>query len=432
MLRRIRPRELTVPALGRFKAHKRCYKVLSIETSCDDTCVALIDRPQDTNEPSCPPSRPVVIDHLKKTLNSTTDGGVIPIKAHLHHQRSLAPLVREICKKHGIGPQNPPDLVCVTRGPGMPGCLTVGLEVAKGLAAAWSRPLVGVHHMLGHLLISRLQCKGQSGSPPQFPFLSLLVSGGHTILVYSKSVLEHEILAETIDIAAGDSLDKCARVIGMQGVMLGKELEQFVFSNVSGSEALSKSVNEYEAQLKKNPDFALMDLPNPLRNKTGRVNLLAFSFAPFITAVKTSLEKYHCNDINNMTLSKRKLIGYQIQTAIFQHITDKIKTALEVHKGKLEGVKDFVCSGGVGSSKLLKKMLQDQLGSNPNSAGKVSIEKFHFPEPALCTDNAIMIGWAGIELWESAKLYTDLNEGLPVRKWPLNHILGVDGWVNRS
>lgn len=365
----------------------RLYKVLAIESSCDDTCVSLIDR-FSPNQP------PLVIDQLKSTLDSVADGGVIPIKAHLHHQKSLAHLVQEISRKNGVTSQAPPDLVCVARGPGMAGSLTVGLELAKGLSIAYDKPLVGVHHMLGHLLVSRMASNGRL---PQFPFISLLVSGGHTILVHSKSVLEHEILAETIDIAAGDSLDKCAREIGMKGVMLGKELEKFVS----------------EEPLDPEFDRSTMEIPSPLANKAGRVNMTAFAFSSFITAVKKNIQ-VHYGEISNVLSSQLRGIGYQIQQAIFGHIADKI--ALTLREKNIKGVKDFVCSGGVGANLYLRDMLQTRLAQD--------FERFHFPPPQLCTDNAVMIGWAGIELWEAQKFQTDLS-ALPLRKWSLEELSKV-------
>lgn len=104
----------------------------------------------------------------------------------------------------------------------MPGSLSGGLDFAKGLAVAWNKPFIGVHHMLGHLLIPRM---ANNGTAPQFPFISLLASGGHTILILSQSVDNHEIICDTIDVAIGDSLDKCAREIGMKGTMIAREME---------------------------------------------------------------------------------------------------------------------------------------------------------------------------------------------------------------
>jgi len=370
---------------------KRGYKVLSIESSCDDTCVALLERDEQNNKVE-------LIQHIKSTLSSAKDGGIIPTKAFRHHQLKLATTTRQLFKESGISASNPPDVICVTRGPGMAGSLAVGVEFAKGLAVAFDKPFVGVHHMLGHLLVPRFET---SGSMPQFPFLNLLVSGGHTMLVLSKSLLEHEILCETVDIAAGDSLDKCAREIGISGDNMGKELEKFINENP------------------KHWNHAKYQMPKPLYNKSGRTNQIGFSFAPFQGAVQRIIEK------ENLDLSDdvvKRCLGYHIQQSLFGHMVDKLKLVLEYNKDKLIDVKDFVASGGVASNLTLRNLLDEALK-------ETNIERTSYPNPALCTDNAVMIGWAGIELYDHG-LTTDLSI-LPVSKWPISEILKVDGWIRK-
>lgn len=368
---------------------RRGYKVLAIESSCDDTCVALIDRDHDTVK---------LIQHIKATLDSVNEGGIIPTKAFQHHQRTLASSTKELFKENGLSASNPPDVICVTRGPGMGGALAVGLDFAKGLATALDKPLVGVHHMLGHLLVPRFESSGQI---PQFPFLNLLVSGGHTMLVLSKSLLDHEILCNTIDIAAGDALDKCAREIGMKGNNLGKELEIFVNANPE------------------HWTHAKYIMPKPLHNKNGRVNTVGYSFAPFITWLKRLIAEQNL-DLTDEAI--HRCVGYHIQQAIFGHTVDKLKLALELNKDKLENVKDFVASGGVVSNIRFRKLMDEALK-------ETYIERTNYPNPALCTDNAVMIGWAGIELYEHG-LTTDLS-ALPINKWPLSEITKVDGWIQK-
>ncbi|AOA62453.1 Mitochondrial tRNAs modification protein [Komagataella phaffii CBS 7435] len=362
--------------LRRLRCGIRTYKVLAIESSCDDSCVSLIDRSAG--------AKPIVLDHVKSTLNSVKAGGVIPTSAHLHHQKSIAGLVKQVLQKHNISGVNCPELVCVTRGPGMPGSLSIGVDTAKGLSVAWGSQFLGVHHMLGHLLIPRLESNGEE---PQFPFLSLLASGGHTMLVLSRSLLDHEILVNTIDIAAGDALDKCAREIGIRGNMIGKELELF---------------------LNKNPQLSLKDIPwempQPLKNKPKRVDTLGFSFTPFISGVKLSLERYHNNEVKDELMPA---MGFRIQEAIFDHIIDRVLVAYKV-RPELNQIKTFVGSGGVVANQRLRVKLQAALKSH-------GVENFHFPPPALCTDNAIMIGWAGIELYENG--VTSELDVTPLRKW---------------
>ncbi|SCU90531.1 LAMI_0E02498g1_1 [Lachancea mirantina] len=365
----------------------RFYRVLAIETSCDDTCVAVIDRL------SCD-SAPEVLVHLKETLESHDQGGIIPTKAHLHHQIKIAPLVDLALAK--TESRNAVDLVCATRGPGMPGSLSGGLDFAKGLAVAWNKPFLGVHHMLGHLLMPRFS---SNGSAPNFPFLSLLVSGGHTMLVLSTAIDKHEILCDTIDIAIGDSLDKCAREIGIRGNMIAKNMEAFIKEN--SLEARSQTVN--------------LRLPNPLRNQNKRMNIQAFSFAPFLTAVRQSITK----DILNYSQAEIRSMAHQIQEAIFRHLLTQIKLVVRLNRDKLSSVRNFVCSGGVGANTRLRELLQEELATD--------FDNFYFPPLGWCTDNAVMIGWAGIELHESLNLHTSLD-ATPIRKWPLAELLNVDGW----
>ncbi len=377
-----------------FKGYSgvRKYIVLAIESSCDDSCATLLDRP-----PSGPPK---IIKNIKKTLDSTAAGGIVPSDAWTHHHRSMADAVSEV-----LGPKEnriTPDIVCATRGPGMTGSLATGLHIAKGLAVAWNKPFIGVHHMLGHLLVPRFESNGEL---PQFPFLSLLISGGHTMLILSKSLLEHEILLNTIDIAAGNAIDCCARAMGFHGIMLGKEMEKLIMDpNIIAA-------NEEEAPA---------TLPTPLLNnsrKPGKIQ--AFSFACFESAIEGTIEKYYGGSVEPYPDSIKKALAIKVQRNIFDHIIRKIRLSFKLNEDKLKNITDFVCSGGVASNSTLRKMLQDSLPQ---------IENFHFPSVELCTDNSVMIGWAGIELYESENLQTELSVE-PLRKWEISKIMEADGWI---
>lgn len=366
----------------------RGYKILAIETSCDDTCVAILNR-HTKNEP------PKVLAHLKDTLNSDSYGGIIPTEAHVHHQLKIGSLTLQALRETEASDI---DLICVTRGPGMPGSLSVGLDFAKGLSVAWKKPMIGMHHMLGHLLLPRMSTNGQA---PCFPFLSLLVSGGHTVLVLSKSVLEHEVLCDSMDIAVGDSLDKCGRELGIKGTMIAKEMEKFIDQDP----LCSKNVK------------IKMKLPNPLQNKPSRVDAMAFSFSPFISAVKNNLEK----PLQEYSEEEIRSMAFQVQEATFAHIITKLKKVIELNRESLGNVKHFVCSGGVGANKRLRVLLERSFAND--------FESFHYPPLDLCSDNAMMIGWAGIELSEFSGLRSSLDM-TPIRKWPLSDILNVSGWVH--
>lgn len=431
---------------------RRNYLVLAIESSCDDSTVCLIEKPKD-NRP------PVLIDHLKESLDNSKAGGIIPLDARNHHQKHIAPLVSQILEKNEMGIKHGkiPNLICATRGPGMLGSLASGYNVAKGLAAAWDVPLVGVHHMLGHLLTPRFfQDSSQVRNIPQYPFVSLLVSGGHTMLVLSESVTKHTILANTMDIAIGDMLDKCARELGMHGSMLAKDLEQFI---------LSASQTEIESDsLAVDPSF---QFPNPLTNKYGQSTLNAYSFAGFLTHLRISFEKYYPNikaPATELSVPVRRELARRLQKAMFNHVVTKSAKALQdaVDTGILKKLPtpqnplDFVCSGGVGSNMTLRSMLNEKLVKKLQDNQRKKIKKmekqgldqaaleayevgteataadaiqFHFPPPKWCTDNALMIGWAGIELYESCGMYTDLS-ALPTAKWPIEELVTFDGWIH--
>ncbi|ODQ67256.1 peptidase M22, glycoprotease [Nadsonia fulvescens var. elongata DSM 6958] len=429
------PKILPMP----FSYFSRKYRVVAIETSCDDTSVCIIDK----NDKYTPP---VLIGHIKHSLDTTHDGGIVPKKAHLLHQQMVGQTVHDLLKNHR---DQPVSLVCATRGPGMNASLASGYEVAKGLAVGWNVPLIGVHHMLGHLLTPRM-FNWQVGSVPidplqyspnpLFPFLSLLASGGHTILVLSSSLFDHKIIANTVDIAVGDAIDKCAREIGLKGIMLGSVLEKFVKQG--------QMFNSY-ASLTKYPS---LKFPDPLKDIKGRVNTAAFSFAPFTTSIKENIAKKYPNATRNnicevIPLEHRYQIAYEIQEAIFDHITKRMRSAInpgyisktmarkikdELRKGKnyertkapredLLHIKDLVLSGGVGSNLRFRDKIRE---SFPN------IENFHFPEPEWCSDNAVMIGWAGIELWENG-IETDLRS-YSQPKWSIEDLTKIEGWRNQK
>lgn len=397
-----------------YKALARHYRALAFESSCDDTCVALLERTS--------PNSPVrVIAELKRTLNSVKTGGVVPLDAVHFHQKNVAQMVTQLGVEHGFGPQNPPDLICVTRGPGMMGSLTASLQFAKGLAVAWDRPLVGAHHMLGHLLTPTLAQKdNELPKGPQYPYLSLLCSGGHTMLVLSSALDNHEILVDTIDIAAGDALDKAARELGMLGNMIGPVLENFVNDIDAGQRNFYSQIESNGKHL----DFPL-NMPRPLVSpKHSKIpEDIKFSFASFPSAIQHYCKKTH------MSPSQREFAAFKLQETLFDHIVDRINVAFLKSKlsnsescefPNLDNVKDFVCSGGVAANSVLREKLRQKL----NAPQQLN---FHFPDLSLCTDNAAMIGNVGMEIFENLRLKSSL-EILAIRKWPMGDLLTVDGW----
>lgn len=372
------------PRLARYPKLVRNYRVLAIESSCDDACVTLLDR-KSTQAP------PTIVFEGKKTLDSAQVGGIQPNQAATHNRKQMPGLVKDALKH---AEWDKPDVICATRGPGMIGSLGAGYQLAQGLCIAWNVPLVGVNHMLGHMLMCRLQ---YNGTKPQFPFLSVLVSGGHTMCVLSKSVTDHQVLVETSDIAAGDALDKCGRILGIRGNMIGKEMERFI--------------QEHNNQCGL-PD--LLHISEPLKNQAGRKDVMQYSFASFETQLGRKIQQLYGELPQDDDLIAR--LAYESQMAVFRHIITKVKLA--IRKYDLD-IKDFVCAGGVGSNLTLRKMLKDELGP-------VGIEEFYFVEPKYCTDNATMIGWAGIELFEQG--YTTELDTTVIRKWALPDLLKLYGW----
>lgn len=371
--------------LGRYRYLRRplcrSYKVLAIESSCDDSAVCLIDRL---------PSGPKLLDHRKSTLNSAKEGGIIPIDALAHHLQQLAPLVHDMLEENG---RPKIDLVCATQGPGMFSSLAAGLQVAKGLAVAYNVPLVPVHHMLGHLLTPRFFTNAQS---PSYPFLSLLVSGGHTMLVLSESVTSHRVLVDTIDIAVGNAVDKCARSLGLVGIMLGKELDEFCRTG---------PVAEIPADL---------NFPLPLE-KRNAASSLAFSFAHYASIMPRISKKFGLDPLEDQPEPVRRAIGQRLQADIFHHISRKTTKALNqlVEDGTLAKGQpiDLVCAGGVAANSVLRSALETLKSPVPLN--------LHFPHLQWCTDNALMIGWAGIEMYEAGIVNSGLA-AVPLAKWPLS------------
>lgn len=209
--------------LGVCAAHRRLLTTLAIETSCDDTSVAVLEQT---------PRALTVHFHEKITANNDAYNGIHPLVALHSHRTHLALLVQ---KALSAFPR--PDFIAATRGPGMRSNLAVGLDTAKGLALGLGVPFLGVHHMQAHTLTPRLVHAMDApliAPEPDFPFLTVLVSGGHTMLIDSRSLTEHSILAETGDIALGDCLDKAARAILPADLLqapYGRALEEFAFPN---------------------------------------------------------------------------------------------------------------------------------------------------------------------------------------------------------
>ena len=285
---------------------------------------------------------------LAQALHSQIDmhqayGGVVPELASRDHIRRVLPLSRQVMQDAGATLADV-DVVAYTRGPGLAGALLVGAGVACALAAALGRPVLGVHHLEGHLLSPFL-----SADPPEFPFVALLVSGGHTQLMHVRDVGEYELLGETIDDAAGEAFDKSAKLMGL---------------GYPGGPAL--------ARLAEFGDASTFALPRPLLHSGN----LDFSFAGLKTAVRTQLMK-----LGNVCEQDRAHLAASTQQAIVDVLVRKSVAALEA-----TGLARIVVAGGVGANTQLREQL--------NAACKRRGARVHYPELALCTDNGAMIALA--------------------------------------
>ena len=435
---------------------RRSLLTLAIETSCDDTSVAIFER-QLINQNAVA----LVHFHEKITSDNISFGGVHPIVAHESHQKNLATLVNRALQKlphnrltffvkkqsderhpkHGFylernnaGLNNgewgiqrkKPDFVTVTRGPGMRANLITGMDTAKGLAIAWQVPLLGVNHMQAHALTPRMANAIRRAQDPKiphlkFPFLTLLVSGGHTMLVHSKGLCDHEVVANAADIAVGDMIDKCARdivpkeVLQKAGnVMYGRTLEKFAFPDW-------KAEKDYHESDK--PTANGWSLTPPLKNHTpleAKKYAALFSFSGIGSAVKRYVEQNPMLD-----QAERQGLARDVMRVSFEHLASRVMLALATTE--LYNLKELVVSGGVASNKYLLRVLRTVLDANGHKKMKLL-----FPPTEYCTDNAAMIAWAGTEMYNAG--YRTSLEAMALKKWAIDPnaqdggILGVDGW----
>jgi N6-L-threonylcarbamoyladenine synthase len=308
-------------------------RVIGIESSCDETAVAVYDAGLG------------LLSHrlYSQVAMHRAYGGVVPELASRDHVRRLLPLVREALTQAGSGPASI-DGVAYTAGPGLIGALLVGAGFAQSLAFAWGKPALGIHHLEGHLLAPLLEPK-----PPTFPFLALLVSGGHTQLVDVAGLGEYRILGETLDDAAGEAFDKTAKLLGLP---------------YPGGAALAKL-----AEAGRSDRFVF---PRPMLDRPG----LDFSFSGLKTAALVALRGRVLDD------AIRADVARGFQEAVVDTLAEKCRRALE-----LTGHRRLVIAGGVGAN----IRLRERLAGVARDAGA----ELYFPRAEFCTDNGAMIALAG-------------------------------------
>jgi N6-L-threonylcarbamoyladenine synthase len=300
-------------------------------------------------------------------------GGVVPELASRDHVRRAIPLLEQVLSDSGESVSSI-DAIAYTQGPGLAGALLVGASVANGLALALNKPVIGVHHLEGHLLSPLLATQ-----PPAFPFVALLVSGGHTQLMRVDAVGQYTLLGETLDDAAGEAFDKSAKLLGL---------------GYPGGPAISR--------LAESGDPSLFELPRPMLHSKN----LDFSFSGLKTAVLTLVKKQE----GELTGAMRAAIARAFVDAIVDVLVAKCLAAI-----KHTGMKRLVIAGGVGANAQLRKALNE-------AAVKKRFELF-YPELALCTDNGAMIALAGALRIARYPKAARFDYGFNVKpRWPLDAI----------
>ena len=330
----------------------------------DDTSVAIL---QKLNGKSCN-----LLFHEKVTAKNSAHGGIHPIVSLESHQENLALLIDKALSYlpegfHGDGrtlylqqsqiARAKPDFISVTRGPGMRSSLTTGLDTAKGLSVAWRIPLIGVNHMQAHALtprlVSMLDDDPTQQATPDFPFLSLLVSGGHTLLVQSEDIIKHRILAKTSDIAVGDAIDKISRSVlppdilqSSDEIMYGRTLERFAFPRGAlDHDYTAPSSREAEiARRKTQWEWSLLP---PLAGS--KSTAMEFSYSGLDSQVRKV-----CESKPEMSVEERIELARESMRAAFEHLASRVGFALRGLRLQGRNVGTVVVSGGVASNEFLK------------------------------------------------------------------------------
>ncbi|KAL9114363.1 MAG: hypothetical protein Q9187_007491, partial [Circinaria calcarea] len=367
---------------------RRSLLTLAIETSCDDTSVAILEKYDSSPQSSVQPSfRPSACLHFneKVTADNSQFRGVHPLVSLDSHQTNLGELVNKalITLPAPSEPASPvitirlpghapilkrkPDFISVTRGPGMRSSLSTGIDTAKGLAVAWQIPLVGVNHMQAHALTPRLVSALEPTAPstpaqPSFPFLSLLVSGGHTLLVHSQSLTTHRILAKTSNIAIGDALDKIARsvlpsdILSTSGeIMYGRLLEDLVFPPEKDRQyAYSAPLRRADELERKMTRWGWgLGIPLAETRSGSKSKSMEFSF----TGLETSCRRIMSNKSGEIDVEERRELGKEAMRVAFEHLASRVVMALQTMKTNSTSKKEIdtlVISGGVASNGFLK------------------------------------------------------------------------------
>jgi N6-L-threonylcarbamoyladenine synthase len=363
--------------------------VLGIESSCDETGVALVQ--------SQGAAVPVLLSHA---LHSQIEmhqafGGVVPELASRDHIRRVVPLTEQVLAQ-SRRTLTEIDVVAYTRGPGLAGALLVGAGVACALGAALGKPVLGVHHLEGHLLSPFL-----SADPPQFPFVALLVSGGHTQLMQVDGVGRYLMLGESIDDAAGEAFDKSAKLMGL-GYPGGPVLAKMAESGNGAAYALPRPLL-HSGDL----DFSFAGLKTAVLVQAQKLVLAHGGDAPTVSAIASGTS----GAFAALPEQVRRDLAASTQAAIVDVLVKKSLMAL-----KQTGLRRLVVAGGVGANRALRTLLNAECGKRQ--------VRVHYPELHLCTDNGAMIAMAGAMRLQSGLQQATTDYAFDVKpRWPLVNIV---------
>ncbi|MBD9483768.1 tRNA (adenosine(37)-N6)-threonylcarbamoyltransferase complex transferase subunit TsaD [Pseudomonas sp. PDM14] len=339
--------------------------VLGLETSCDETGVALYDS-----------ERGLLADALFSQIEQhRVFGGVVPELASRDHVKRMLPLIREVLDQAQVAPAQI-EGIAYTAGPGLVGALLVGASCAQALAFAWGIPALGVHHMEGHLLAPMLE-----EQPPAFPFVALLVSGGHTQLVRVDGIGRYQLLGESLDDAAGEAFDKTAKLMGLP-YPGGPEIARLAELGTPGR----------------------FTFPRPMTDRPG----LDFSFSGLKTFTLNTWTQ--CRDAGDASEQTRADVALAFQQAVVETLTIKCRRAL-----KQTGLNSLVIAGGVSANQSLRQSLEKMLGE---FKGRV-----FYARPRFCTDNGAMIAYAGCQ-----RLLAGQHDGPSIgvqARWPMEQLPAV-------
>ena len=334
--------------------------VLGIETSCDETAVAIYHA-----------DKGLISHNLYSQVHTHNEyGGVVPELASRDHVRKLIPLIKQTIQDSHL---TPGDIngIAYTAGPGLMGALLVGATTARSLAWAWRVPAIAVHHMEGHLLAPMLE-----DNPPDFPFVALLISGGHTLLIEVNNIGRYQLLGESLDDAAGEAFDKTAKLLDL---------------DYPGGPALAKLASQGNPQLK---------FPRPMTDRPG----LDFSFSGLKTFALNAFNSSH------KTHQDKANIAFAFQQATAETLAIKCKRALQQ-----TGLSSLVVAGGVSANEEIRRHLIQM----SQKAGA----QIYFPRPEFCTDNGAMIAYAGYQRLQAGQ--TQSLEIFARPRWPMSELLSI-------